>query len=162
MSRENGRAIFRGLFEKPAARCAGALLVLTKRAVPVRTIDLKGLMHDVAAEERLLSLARELDSDVTRAVPRGRMERKTVPDRSLAIDDLGLSALDNGKNAVLEYAGAKAFLASRAGPMIVLGLGEDVLGIRERRHLAAVEESRVPAAMIRVQVGTADVVDLFG
>ena len=44
----------------------------------------------------------------------------------------------------------------------VLVARKDVLGVREGRHPATVEATRVPAAVVGMQVGTEHVVDIFG
>jgi hypothetical protein len=89
------------------------------------------------------------------------MERQAVADRGFAIDDYGLPAFDNGQHAVLVDPGIKTFASGRTVPVSMLGLGEHVSGIRKCRHPAAVDQPRVPAAMIGMEMGAANIVDRF-
>lgn len=117
-------------------------------------------MHDVSAEQAFLTAIDEFEHDMARTMPRSRVHGETVREQAVAVDDLGLSGLDHGQDAVGEDAGIEAALSGRAGPVIVLGPGENISGIGEGRYPASVAQLRVPAAMVGVKMRAADEIDL--
>src|SRR6478735_5802737 len=60
------RARSGAMLDRRTTALARIVLVETGEAVPLRTIDLHGVMQDVAAEQRLLPLGFEFDTDGAR------------------------------------------------------------------------------------------------
>ena len=84
---------------------------------------------------------------------------------SRAVDHLAEPGLDDRQHAVAQRAadgGALFRIAIDAEEMVVVGLAEDVLRIRECRHPAAVVQFRIPADVIDVQMRAHHHVDVFG
>ena len=75
--------------------------------------------------------------------------------------DIGLAGLDHRQHAVIDAAvGIFGALLVQLGPEAELRLGENVARIGKRRHPAAVDQARVPADMIGMQMGTHHEIDV--
>ena len=159
MRREHGRGTFRCSFQEPASRLAGCNFALTETAVPVRSVDLQGLVHDVATEQSRVAAGREFDGDMTNAVSGRGMECEVIDHVAEAVDQKSLSRCDHRKDAIFENAGIEALTAGRTRPVIMLCFREHVFGVGKGRHPAAVAQTRIPAAMVGVKMRAKHVVD---
>ena len=92
----------------------------------------------------------------------GRLQGDGVVQREIVVDQQGLPGGDHGF-AIVAPDIARRLRAARRRllPRRVFALVEDVFRLREGRHPAAVHQARVPAAMVDMQVGAEDVVDIL-
>ena len=88
--------------------------------------------------------------------PKHGSQRNAVVEAIIVVDqhDL-LGFLDRQRRFVLEADAVDARIAVLIGvvPIVVFGAADDVLGVRERRNPAAVDQPRVPADMVPMKMG---------
>ena len=148
------RVALDAILEQPAPRPGRQVLVGAELARPVGMIDLDRVMHDVAREAGLLAAVLEVDGDRARRVAGIVLDGEHRVGLVVAVDHHRLAGLDDRQHRIVERA-AVDLLALRLVlvlPVRVLALGEQVLGVGEGRHPAAVLELGVPADVIDVQV----------
>src|SRR5476651_1848296 len=83
------------VLQKLAPRFARVVLVGTRKAVPVREIELNGVVDHVAGKEGLLALRVELDHEVPRRMAGRGLDREMFVDPLRALDHLGEAGLDD-------------------------------------------------------------------
>src|SRR3990170_1693176 len=60
------------------------------------------VMDAVASDDRFGTLRSQMDADMTRRVPRGKLQPYLVVERKVVTDELCLTCLDDGQDAVDE------------------------------------------------------------
>ena len=137
------------------------------------------MVHHVAGKKRLLAAGYETDRRVIDTVAGRRNEGDAVEDLlTIHGDELGKPCLDHGPHTVVidavgRLARRRAERRVRAGcpwrlrarrealAICLLDPGEDVGRIRERRNPATVDQARVPADVVSMDMREQDVVHLF-
>ena len=131
----------------------------------VRKKQLKLMVDRIAGEGTALAAALDVDHHEAGCVAGAWLKRYAFFEFEIVgHEDRLLGALDR-HHAILErqYVHVVAIaLGVHRIPVVVLALGHDVLGVGECRHEAAIDQARVPADVIPVQVGAHHVVDLLG
>src|SRR5688572_32888900 len=98
---------------------------------------------------------------MARRVSRRRRQRDQVVERIIVVDEERLAGLDDRLAVEApDIAGRVRAALRRLLPGRVFALVEDIFGIREGRHPAAVAQGGVPAAMVDVEMRAEDVVDV--
>src|SRR5262245_13954166 len=141
------------------------VLIPTELARPLRVIDLDRVMHDVAREAGLPVAVPEVDGDRARRVAGIVLDGEQWIGLVVDVDDYRTPRIDDRQHRIVERAVidlAFALLAALAFPVGVLALGEQVLGVGERRHPAAVDQLGVPADMVDMQMRAHHEIDRFG
>ena len=77
-----------------------------------------------------------------------------------ALDDIGAIGGDDRQHRVGDPGDRRRIVLLALGPVSELPVGEDVARLGERRHPAAVLESRVPADVVGVQMRAHDEIDV--
>src|SRR5215469_13625169 len=122
-------------FEETATRLGGELRIDVEPWRQLRMERLQGRMHEVAGEDRiLLARSSEGEGDMARRVAWRRQEPHMIADRVIVGHDLRLLGLDHRQHAVGN--GRHLAFCVLLGPVIVLGLAEDVARLWEGRHPA--------------------------
>ena len=121
---------------------------------------LQGRVDEVAGDDGVRCVAAKLDGEVVDRVAGGGEQADVVADGVVAADEVGAMGGDDGQDAVGH--GADGGLGVALGPEGELGRGEEVAGIGEGGHPAAVDAAGVPADVVGVQVGAEDDVDVLG
>ena len=130
---------------------------------PGGNVALDHVVHQVAAQQRLVTARGDVQTDLARGMAGQRRERYPVLDPVVHLDQqlaLGVQDRDHAVGDVVAGAGHQS-LFGLGQPEIELGAGEDVLGVGEGRHPAAVLQPGVPADMIDVQMGAQHEIDVF-
>ena len=122
-------------------------------------VDLHRGVDHVAGDDRPLTGRFDDDGDVPGGVPRGRLEPHVVADAMVDGHQVGQAGFVDGGHRVTEHV-----VAEEVGgglPVLVLGPGEQVAGVGERRQPPAVDQTGVPADVVDVQVGADHLGDRF-
>ena len=159
---EHDRGIGEGLEETATGR-SRRLHVDTKAAVELWLRALQRRMHDVATQDHGGALASNHNTHVTGRVSWPRLNPYVVVEGIVRSDQFGLTTFHDRQQAIF-IVGIGGVFGSQSGNLPVLPLltGEEVTGIRERRHPSAVEQARVPTDVIGMEMRAQHVVDVFG
>jgi hypothetical protein len=155
MRRQQQRVAVAAVVEDRAARRARLRRLLAEAAVPVGPEDLHRLVQRIARKDRRVVARFELEHAVAGGVAEGVLEEEALDDLRAVVDELDLAGLDHRHDAVLDDGDVlrqRQVAAGRRLPVLELAAREDVLGVREGRHPLAVDQPRVPADVVDVQV----------
>ena len=164
MDRQHQRLPYPRTREKLPARLRCLFRVGAEARRPVRLAALQRVMHHVAEDDRLLPLRADVHATVIAACGRASVTEERVVERIALVDQQRLPAPPPPAYSSSATPGRIACgLPPRFVlllPVRVFALVKDVFGVRKRRHPAAVDELRVPAGVIDMQVGAEHVVDV--
>ncbi len=116
-------------------------------------------MDQVAGDHRVLAAPAQRDGVMIDRVARRRDQRDQIVQRMIAGDQVAALRLDDRDDAVGDRRHASSFVVLRQ-PEIQLGLREQVAGLGEGRHPAAVLQPRVPADMIDMKMRAKNEIDV--
>src|SRR5215467_7496051 len=156
MAREHQRTARGAIVEHlaPAQSCLRGVRILRK--IPIRIIDLKQMMPDVANESRTLALAFHLEENVTRRVTGRRIDLDEVVDPVRpAADEIGAAMLKDRHNAFAERTQLRRpllWINIDLGKIIDIRLGKYVTRVGKGWYPLAVLLLCVPADMVVMQV----------
>ena len=142
------------------ARRPGALRLEVGPHDPRRFEALHRVVDEIAGDDRLRPLRRQPHAHVIRRVAGRRFQPHLVVERKVGFDDRRLPRLQNRVHAVDQMRLRR--LVVQFLPALQFAAREDVLRVGEGGHPAPVAQLRVPADVIRVQVGAEHVVDVLG
>src|SRR5687767_11972482 len=132
--------------DEVAARGCGARGIRAEAARPLRLGHLHDSVHEIAAEHGAPGTRLEAHADVAGSVARRRLEAEPPPEGMIALDEIHLPVLHDGHDAVGDA------LVLLVTPVLPLLAGYDVAGAGEGRHPAPIDEPRIPAHMVDVQM----------
>ncbi len=112
--------------------------------------DLAGVVDHVAGDHRLLASGGDVNAHMTRRVARGGLEPNLVVDAVVLGHQHRLACIEDGLDRVLDDWPVLLLLDA---PVVPLRLGKEVVGVLEGGHPAVIDQARVPAHVIDVQVG---------
>src|SRR4051812_25742065 len=149
------------LAEKATAGLSGHRGVPAEYSRPLGLAALKRVMHEVAGDHRPSSRRPDVDAAVA-----GRMTRRwgqpyRVIQGEIVLHKHRLPCFDHREAVHPPHIAVREFAPCRGRlPERVLAAVKNIFRIGESRYPAAVDEPRVPATVVEVQVGAEDVVDL--
>ncbi len=113
-------------------------------------------MESVAGQHRLLPVRAQAHRHMARRMARRRLEPDLVVQREIRVHQPRLPGLDDRRDALRPGGGAGGLHIG------LVDRGHQVGGVREGRNPAPVEQLRVPAHMVAVQMGAEHVVHALG
>src|SRR5947209_1379816 len=147
---------------KPLAHFAARLrrlpLIEIERRRPIEMRHLAGMMKDVAEQDRRLAAALDRDAHMCGTMPRRRNEMDFRTQSMIAVDEIDEARLDNGFDRI-RIMRRDVLVIAMGAPMLVFLAAPDIARIRKCRHPSPLQETRVPADMIDMQMRTYDGVD---
>src|SRR5690348_13921475 len=160
MRAEKERATGRRTLEHRTTRRASDFGVLVADLRPLRLGALHGMMEEIAADERGLSLRVDPERNVTGRVARRRLKHEPITEILVFPDDVRETGVEDRAHRLRPDAlDGDSF----AGAAPVDGTpGVEVTGILESGDPHAILKPRIPARVIGVQVRVHHRVDVFG
>jgi hypothetical protein len=148
------RGIGEGLEETASGRSRG-FRVDTEAAIELRLGTLQSCMHNVATHDHRGTLRPNHDTDMTRCVPRPRLNPDAIMEGIVHSDQLGLPSVhDRQQTVFIVRVGRITASQLSYPPVLPLPAREQVAGVWECRHPSTVEKTRIPTDVIGVQMRT--------
>jgi hypothetical protein len=117
------------------------------------------MVGEVAGDERVLPARLDVHRNVARRVTGGRLESDLVGHLVVGRYEIGEAGVDHGSHRVLDR--QRVARLALGVPVLPFLSTHDVPRVREGGHPLAVDQHRVPADVIEVEVGADHGVDLF-
>jgi hypothetical protein len=158
MDRQN---IFAGpgdLGEELSSRPRGLRRIPVEDRRPIGLATLRGVVHEVADHDRLLSARADIDAAMAGRMAGRRHEPKRIVELIAVIFDDRLAIV---VKHIAAASGTGFAALSRFLPGGIFALVENIFGFRKCRHPAAIALHRVPAAMVDVQMRAEHIIDVF-
>jgi hypothetical protein len=147
--------------EQLAPRRRGLDRIEIRGRRPVQMRHLAGMMRHVAGQKPGFAVRCDENAHVAGTVTGRRDQRDFIGQTMVARDQLGFPGVRDGLYGIVEY-GDLVGLIAIIPPILVLGLAEHIARIGEGRRPLAVDQPRVPADMIDMQMRTQHGVDAVG
>src|SRR5438105_2124403 len=132
--------------------------VAIRRRRPLRMGDLARVMHEIAGDQRLLALRGDPRTDVTGGMAQGRNEIYFVADPMIGLNEIDEPGLPDRRHRVAEHRRHVLALVL-AGPVCEFDAAHQVARVWEGRDPPTLDQHRVPADVIDVEVRANDRVD---
>ncbi len=161
MRRADQHARVRHLLHEGLARARGVLGIGAEAARPLGLGHLDHTVHEVAGEHGLARLGGQAHAGVPRRVAMGRLEAEMLVHLVGLVHEHRPARLHHRRHAVGEAARGVAAFLLLALPELELRAHHDVLGLREGGHPLAIDQARVPAHVVHVQMRAEHVVHLL-
>ena len=152
-------------FEKLLTRGDRTSDVEIKRAARPRLGQLYRMVHEIAGNDGFLAARRNMDTDVSRRMPRCRLEEDFLAKRMVCLHELVKSRINDGPQGILKYGArfehtlsdlrrhvAVSLLIVLLRPMLPLFAAEKILRVRECRHPSPVDQFRIPPNVVDVEM----------
>src|SRR6266481_7032941 len=118
---------------------------------PLRTSDLAGVVHEVAGDQRLFAARGDAHTDMTGGMARGRDEADFVADPVIGLDEIDKAGIPDRGHRISEDRSHVLTLVL-LGPMRIFYSADQVARVRKGRDPPAVDQHRVPADVIDVEM----------
>src|SRR4051812_39172151 len=113
--------------------------------------DLAGVMHEIAGDQRLLAMRGDPHADVPGGMAQSWDQAYLVADPVTGLDEIDEPGLPDRRHRVGEHR-RHVLALMLAGPMFEFNAAHQVTRVREGWHPAALDQHRVPADVIDVEV----------
>src|SRR5262245_9521674 len=125
---------------------------------PIRAGYLSRMVHEIACDQRLLSLRCDPYADMARRMAEGRTETAFIADPVISLDEIDEPGVPNRHHRIREH-GPHVFAFVPIGPMGELDAAHKVACVREGRDPATLDQHRVPTDVVDMEMGTDDGID---